>query len=98
MFRAIVACLALTACTTAAVPVPDTTSANAAIDALQSQGFRGSVLVACGDRIIYSRDIVSVDPAERPPSYWLASISKQFTAAAILRLAEARRLSIDDPL
>jgi len=43
-------------------------------------------------------DIESRAPATTETNYRLASITKQFTAAAILLLAEDGRLSIDDPV
>ena len=68
------------------------------MDGLVAQGFAGSVLVACGDDVMFAGAFGLADAAGRTPSYWLASISKQFTAAAILRLQETGRLSISDPL
>lgn len=73
-------------------------AAHAAMAALVQQGFAGSVLVACGDAVVFEGDYGLNDPRGREPSYWLASVSKQFTAAAILRLAETGALTLDDPL
>ncbi|MGE3250171.1 MAG: serine hydrolase domain-containing protein [Hyphomonadaceae bacterium] len=61
-------------------------------------GFTGSVLVACGAGIVFARDYGVSDPAGRTPSYWVASISKQFTAAAALRLRELGRLRLEQPI
>jgi len=66
-------------------------------------GFAGSVLVAKGGRVVLDRGYGWADrrhtrrvtPRTR---FWIASISKQFTAAAILTLAEEGRLSVDDPI
>ena len=63
---------------------------------LVAHGFAGSVLVACGDRVVFSGDYGLGEARRREPSYWVASISKQFTATAILRLARAGRLSLND--
>ena len=68
-----------------------------------NQTFAGSVLVTRGSNVIFNKgyglaDIegkVSNRPATRFP---VASITKQFTAAAILLLAERGRLNIDDPV
>lgn len=65
---------------------------------LRERGFMGSALVACGDAIVFSGDFGVSDPSRRVPSYWVASISKQFAAAAFLRLREQGRVSLDDPL
>jgi CubicO group peptidase (beta-lactamase class C family) len=45
-----------------------------------------------------SADVESGVPAAADTSYPIASVSKHFTAAAILRLADQGRLSLDDPL
>jgi CubicO group peptidase (beta-lactamase class C family) len=98
--RALLASLLLAASCVSAPPVQDEDQARAAdaMESLAAQGFAGSVLAACGDEVMFAADYGLADPRGREPSYWLASISKQFTAAAVLRLAEARRLDLDDPL
>jgi CubicO group peptidase (beta-lactamase class C family) len=63
---------------------------------LEARGFTGSVLVARDDEVIYARDLGIDGQPEAPPSYWIASITKQFTAAAILRLQEQGELDIHD--
>ncbi len=72
----------------------------ALIEARTAQGFSGSVIAARGDTILvqggYGRlGDYSVGAASR---FWIASTAKQFVAVAVLRLAEQRRLSLDDPL
>jgi len=62
-----------------------------------------SVAVLRGDRLLYARgfgraDIASNAPATAETVYPLGSISKQFTAAAVLRLAESGRLALADPV
>ena len=44
------------------------------------------------------RDLVSKLPVTSNTHFEIGSISKQFTAAAVLQLAESHRLSLDDPL
>ena len=73
-------------------------AATAALEQLQREGFVGSALAACGDAIWLSQSYGYATAPPAPPSYWVASISKQFTAAAILRLAEEGRLGLEDPL
>jgi CubicO group peptidase (beta-lactamase class C family) len=51
--------------------------------------FSGSILVARGDEVIYARG---------SGRHRVASLTKQFTAAAILLLEERGRLRIDDPV
>ncbi|MFO7744561.1 MAG: serine hydrolase domain-containing protein [Psychroflexus sp.] len=60
----------------------------------------GSVLVAYKDQILYEGDFGYKDPTKKTLmepglSYQLASVSKQFTAAAILKLHENKVIDID---
>ena len=59
---------------------------------VSSAGFSGTVLVARGDSVVFSKGY-GVSPDAASP---VASITKQFTAAAILLLEERGRLRIDD--
>jgi len=65
--------------------------------------FMGAVLVARGDQVLfrqvygkanYERD----EPLKLDSRFRLASVSKQFTAAAILKLQDEGRLTIADPV
>ena len=76
----------------------------ARLEQLEADGqFMGVVLVAQGDRLLMREAYGPADsetgqlntPDDR---FRLASLSKQFTAAAILRLQDQGRLSIDDPV
>lgn len=65
--------------------------------------FMGAVLVARGDTVLFRQAYGSADVATGAAltigsRFRLASLSKQFTAAAILRLHDEGRLSIDDPV
>jgi CubicO group peptidase (beta-lactamase class C family) len=61
-----------------------------------ASGFAGSVLLAKNGEVILHK---GYGPGIAPEtSFWVASISKQFTAAAILKLAEQGKLSVDDPI
>ncbi|MBJ7445947.1 MAG: beta-lactamase family protein [Brevundimonas sp.] len=65
--------------------------------------FTGAVLVAKGDQILFRQTYGMADRATGEPlrldsRFRLASVSKQFTAAAILRLQDEGKLSVDDPL
>jgi len=89
--------------------VPDYTSLYAdEIEILQEQiqnkakryRINGSVLVAYKDQILFEGDFGYKDPAKKTPmetglSYQLASVSKQFTAAAVLKLHERKLIDID---
>ena len=68
-----------------------------------SGAFTGGVLVARGDEILFRQVYGSADrslgkPLALDSRFRLASVSKQFTAAAILRLQDEGVLSVDDPL
>lgn len=65
--------------------------------------FTGGVLVARGDRVLYRQVYGYADrrlgtPLALDSRFRLASVSKQFTAAAILRLQDEGVLSVDDPV
>jgi CubicO group peptidase (beta-lactamase class C family) len=80
------------------------TRIDALLRSLSERGqFSGSILVAEHGQIIYERGFGKADikndvafTANTP--VYLASLSKQFTAMAIMMLAERRRLSYSDPL
>ncbi len=67
------------------------------------EGFNGSVLVAKGGEILLEKGYGIADAAKNTPiradALWdWCSITKQFTAAAILKLEMQKKLSIDAPL
>jgi CubicO group peptidase (beta-lactamase class C family) len=72
--------------------------------ALTKQGhFTGSVLVARDGRVIFSKGCglasVELDVPNSPDTkFRIGSITKQFTAAAIMRLEERGKLSVNDPV
>lgn len=70
---------------------------------LEEHGFTGSVLIAQDGEIIYSGAYGYADIAQEIPNtvqtvFDIASLSKQFTAVAILRLVDEGQLSVDDTL
>ncbi len=74
---------------------------NAAITAHRTVG--ASVAIMKGGRVVLARgyglaDMENDVPATEQTVYRIGSITKQFTAAAIMRLAEQGKLSIDDTL
>ena len=67
----------------------------------QQFGFNGSILVAKNGKILFEehigrKDLRLKDPIESTSTYQLASVSKQFTAAAILLLYQEGKLDLDD--
>src|SRR5262249_53252893 len=65
--------------------------------------FMGSVLVARGDQVLFSKSYGSRNlegniPNSSTTKFRLGSLTKQFTAASILLLEERGKLKIDDPV
>lgn len=65
--------------------------------------YNGNVLVTDQGRVVFEKsygmaDLAKKKPLDRNSVFELASVSKQFTAAAILLLQQQGRLSIDDSL
>jgi CubicO group peptidase (beta-lactamase class C family) len=76
---------------------------NQAMARLVGRGFSGSVLVARHDSVILHEGYGWLDKAHTvrvlpDTKFYVASISKQFAAAAILRLQEQGRLKVGDPI
>jgi CubicO group peptidase (beta-lactamase class C family) len=79
------------------------TQIDAMMQAYQGTAPGASVLVLKDGRPVYHKsygfaDLEAKVPATPATNYRLASMTKQFTAAAILLLAEDGKLSLDDPL
>jgi len=65
--------------------------------------FHGVVLVAYKDQVIFEKAYGFKDPIHKDSlspqvSFELASVSKQFTAASVLKLSELGQIDIDEPL
>jgi CubicO group peptidase (beta-lactamase class C family) len=70
---------------------------------VEANGFMGAVLVARGGQVLHragygQADLEQDTPATPETVYRLASLTKQFTAAAILQLQDQGRLSVADPV
>jgi len=70
---------------------------------LTERGFTGVALVAEGDRVLFRgafglKNVEMGEAADVGTAYEVGSVSKPFTATAILMLAERGRLRLDDPL
>ena len=91
----------------AVLPLPAQSKA-AQIDSLmrycyENGVFNGAVLVAKGGEVLYKNAFGYADPESQTPletgsQFYLASVSKQFTTAAILLLQERGKLRVEDPL
>jgi CubicO group peptidase (beta-lactamase class C family) len=96
----------LSACATQ--PTPDPKVLSAEFDALveknhQAGVFDGSVLVAQNGQVIFSKGYGFADRENKIPNmpqtkFRLASISKQFTAMAVLLLQEQGKLDVEDDI
>lgn len=88
------------------LPVPPTDTRSAALaEYVQGRAnagaFQGAVLVAQDGRVLLSKGYGVADtdlPATPQTRYRLASLTKQFTAAAILLLQQQGRLKVQDPV
>jgi CubicO group peptidase (beta-lactamase class C family) len=103
---AVVVGVTLAGCTSAPAPerTPEPATTRRMADYLTglvgTRQFRGSVEVRLGDQVLLrrgfdkARDGEAAGPDTR---YVIASVTKQFTALAVLKLQEDGRLSVDDP-
>ena len=67
----------------------------------RASGFNGTVLVARNESLVYSGSVGYANFKEKEllgthSAYQLASVSKQFTAAAVMQLVERNEISLDD--
>lgn len=70
---------------------------------VNTRNFNGNVLIAINHSVVYTAsfgyaDMLSKVPLSLNTAFQLASVSKQFTAMAILLLHQEKKLSIDDYL
>ncbi|HEX5648021.1 MAG TPA: serine hydrolase domain-containing protein [Steroidobacteraceae bacterium] len=83
---------------------PSVVAIDASIRKTMSQGAPGMIVgVARHGQPLFVRPYGTANlehdvPIRRPTVFKLASVTKQFTAAAVLRLVQRRRLSLDDKL
>jgi CubicO group peptidase (beta-lactamase class C family) len=69
----------------------------------QDYGFSGAVLAAKGGQVVAAvgvgtADLEGVSPNTPSTLFEIASATKQFTAAAVMRLVQDGRLGLDDPI
>src|SRR6266498_1629286 len=112
--RIVLACLALAVCLTAAragaapAPSPRASPDFAAIDAyvesqMREQRIPGLALgIVQGDQIVHLKGFGVADPSGRAVTpqtpFQIASISKSFTALAVMQLVDAGKLDLDAPV
>lgn len=65
-----------------------------------SAGFSGVVLVERGGKVVFDRAYQPLGKAKitTQSAFWLASATKQFTAAAVLKLVDQGKLAVSDSL
>jgi len=66
--------------------------------ALTDSGFNGVVVIRHHGQVVFSRAYSSSGQIGIASKFWIGSITKSFTAAAILRLTEQRKLVLTDSL
>lgn len=71
---------------------------DAEVKAFVDKGFSGAILVAKNSRIILNKTYGNVADSGKAPAFWVASNSKSFVAAAVLKLQEQKKLTVNDPL
>lgn len=72
-------------------------------ETLAKTGFNGAILVMRNGKIVFEKycgleNVLSGVPIDSSTAFHLASVSKTFTAMAILKLWEAGKLLLDDPV
>jgi CubicO group peptidase (beta-lactamase class C family) len=78
---------------------PDPVAIDRLLRAEADSGFSGVVLIAVGDSVLLHRGYGPAGARPDPASaFWIASMTKGFTAAAVLRLQEQGRLSVRDSI
>src|SRR5581483_949465 len=95
--------LAFFALATALSVAQDTTRMDQVIQSYVANHFMGSVLVARGDKVLLSKGYgfanLEWDTPNTPDTkFRIGSLTKQFTAALILKLEEQGKLSVNDPV
>lgn len=73
------------------------------LNRIERIGYSGVVLVGIGENIVYVRGFGWADEKNRIPVrpdtvFTVGSITKQFTATAIMKLVEAGKIHVDDPI
>ena len=86
---------------TAALQSKIDTDVRAALSASHTQG--ATILIVRDDAVVFTRsyglrDVERSSPADEHTRYEIGSITKQFTAAAILQLKEAGKIDLDAPV
>jgi CubicO group peptidase (beta-lactamase class C family) len=98
-----VICVASPAPDTGAVVNPPGKRIDSYFQALEQGGFSGTVLVARKGKLLLHKGYGLADREDKTPCttetvFDIGSITKQFTAAAILKLEMAGKLRVEDPL
>jgi CubicO group peptidase (beta-lactamase class C family) len=81
----------------------DTARMDQAVQSFVANHFMGSVLVARGDKVLFSKGYGFANlewdiPNTPDTKFRIGSLSKQFTAVLILKLEEQGKLSVSDPV
>jgi CubicO group peptidase (beta-lactamase class C family) len=97
-------CVLLLFCATSLYAQDLTTRLDGFLDQYATErGFRGTVMVAEEGKLLYARGFGLADPArglQHGPQvqYRVASVTKSFTAAIIMKLVEEGKIALSDPI
>lgn len=68
------------------------------VETIIPKDFNGGILVAKNDSVLYEKYVSYKHEVNKHTAFDIASITKPFTAAAILKLMEEDKLNLDDPV
>ena len=99
VFRALAIAIGLGMAGRARAQAPDLAAADRLLWAEADSGFSGVVLIARGDTVLLHRGYGPSGVApDTGAAFWIASITKGFTAAAVRRLEQQGRLGVHDSI
>jgi len=78
------------------VPIPSELPVDSVVTATVPKDFNGGIVVAKNDTVLFEKYYSYKDKVNSHTAFDIASITKTFTSAAILKLMEEGRLSLDD--
>jgi len=70
------------------------------LNALTSKGFSGITLIQRNNAIVFNKAFGSVNgrQVQKNDLFWIASVSKSFTAAAVMKCREQGLIKLDDQI
>jgi CubicO group peptidase (beta-lactamase class C family) len=83
-----------------AIPSAKLATVRTRLNALANKGFSGVTLIQRNNETVFDESFGSVNArrVEKSDLFWIASISKSFTAAAVMKCREKGLIKLDDPI